>query len=170
MPMSGIKKSIPIKGVVIGVVALAVIIATIALPKIYLKTLDFKLSSLQKEINSDKYTEIKRINNDIITVTGSIDTKQAIISYVDNLSYPVSDVFATLRHIAPTGIEVNTVSYDSNKLNISVKAQDVIQLHEFIENVKRIEFLSLSNSMSSISFSSNGSTSLSFDVGRKVGQ
>lgn len=161
------QKEIPKKGILIGIVVVAIIVASILIPKARVMMLDSKLDSIQKELQSPKYVEIKNINSQLASISGVLQSKKEVIESIDSSIVPVNEILTSLKHVAPSGCVVNSLEYDGSILKVNVKVQDALQLGEFLLNASRLDFLTPDDSMKTINISSVGEFVYSFKVGRK---
>ncbi|MFZ5989246.1 MAG: PilN domain-containing protein, partial [Bacillota bacterium] len=132
-----------IKFVVISIFIVIIIGASIVLPQVYVKSLEMRLDSIEKEINDPKYNEVKKVNAELASIDGILSVKRDIMSTIDSVSYPVNEVIIAVNNAVPKGCTVSKISYSGDKLTLEGKANDNLAVAELISRIKRLNFLTL---------------------------
>lgn len=163
------------KTVVITVIVAVVLMIAIAMPflisKVWIGSLEGRLSSLNEELQEQRYVEIQKVNSDLASISDVLFTKKDIIDSIENQSYPVNSLFNTLSHVIPEGTTIKALSYNAEKgeLTIKVNSDDQLKIGELISNVALLDFISLPAD-AKIDNAQDGGVSIRFSVGRKGGK
>ena len=143
--------------IVIGVTILFLVIISLVVPRIYLQTIDMKIESLQKDMQSEKYDYIRSINRGIAANTSLMNDKRAVINHVDQMFFPVNELLVTVRQTLPAGCVLSDVSYNAGSVTVRGTAQDPVAAAEYIKNIERLEIIK-GTSINNISYQASGDT------------
>lgn len=165
------KKGInPAKAIAVAVLILVIAGGSILSPKIYVKGLEAQASSIQSELDSDKYAEVKKINSEIGNTQTSIDTKENVIENISVNSFKVTDIFNYVQQAVPKGVTVVDLQCGEKNMSISGTAKDSTAVAEYISNLSRIEAFAGYTSKATFSYDkANVTLSYKLDFSR-VGQ
>jgi len=132
------KGSIPVKAVVMAVAALVFVLGSILSPKIYVKALESHTAALQAEVESDKYTEVKNINQQIAAVQSNISGKKEVIDSITANPLLTTDIINYAQQSVPKGVTIDSLQCGDKSLSISGVAKDSTAVAEYISNLTRI--------------------------------
>jgi len=77
-----------------------------------------ELAQLEKEITSEKYAEVKKVNADLASIDGVLT------------SYPINDIFVALKNAEPVGCTLTNIEFNCRvTLDSEVNVQKYIQLY-----------------------------------------
>jgi len=167
------KKSISI-GVIVGLIAVVIIlIASLAIPNVYLKVLDASISSLESDIQSVEFQQVRKLDEQINIVNTSIKTKTDIISHLDAQAKPIGQILNIIEKSVIKGCSINSIKYDTSSLSISGTAPSSVEAGEIITSMDRSGFKGLIDNMKNISYEKAGTAvefSLRIDFQGKEGK
>ncbi|WP_313563894.1 PilN domain-containing protein [Ruminiclostridium cellobioparum] len=135
------KKGISVKSIILTVIILSVAAAGFFSPRLYVKTLENEAVSIQDELNSDKYTEIKKVNTDIAAAQDEISVKKAVIEDISKNSVDILELTNYVEQAAPLGISVNGIQYTNSKLTVKGYSKDSTAIAEYMANLTRVDLL-----------------------------
>lgn len=135
------EKKILGKAVAILVVILIVAAASILSPTIYVNALESRAVSIQAEIDSSKYAEVKSINSKIVTVQTTLDKKSDVINSISQ-GVQISEILNYAQEAVPKGVSINGMQYNDKQLVISGTAKDRTAVAEYIANLNRLNIFS----------------------------
>jgi Tfp pilus assembly protein PilN len=156
-----------VKAVTILILVAAFVVVTLVVPKVYTNGLNLRLSYIQNQVNSQKYTEVKNINRQLASTDQALNSKKEIMASIDSIGYPVNDILNAAENNIPEGCTVNSLEYDTDSLKLAVKGQNIANIADFLLNMDRLDFLQLSDSSKNIRLNKNGEYSFSFDISGK---
>lgn len=170
IPVKNIKPGSSVKFIILSFAVIIFMGATLVAPKIFIKKLEERQSSIEMQLTMPKYLQVKAVNAQLNNINTVLEFKKNVINTIDNQSYPVSEMLSILKHAAPEASMINSFDYNTNSLNVSISMNDLTQIAEFISNVKKSEYLKPSASMKDLSINKDSALQFSFDVGRKDGK
>ncbi len=132
------KGSIPVKAVVIVVVSLVFVVGSILSPKIYVKALESQTSALQAEIESDKYKEVKTVNQQIAEAQSNISSKKEVIGSITSSTLLTTDIINFAQQAAPEGVTIDSLQCGEKGLSIEGIAKGSTAVAEYISNLTRL--------------------------------
>lgn len=146
------------------VAAIMVVALTIALPLIYSRTLDARLSSLQGELELDKYMEIKKLNAQIAENERILKRKQQVMDAIDREHHSAGDIIDIMKNTVPEGCAVKDLDFNTNTVRVTIEAGNAMQVAEFLLNTGRLEFITLADSWNSIAMGKSKEYSFTFNI------
>lgn len=153
---------------IVGLVFIGAIVATsLVAPFFYIQSLKMELDSLNKEINHEKYNEVKQVNADLASINGVLNAKKTVMDKIDQVSYSVNEVIVAVSNAAPKGCNINNIEFEKNKLKVTGVIEDNIVIAEFVSRIQRLNFLTLD---SDIKVDSGNIFTITLQVGRKDGK
>jgi len=158
------KKGSKVKAVMAVVAALLIVVFTIALPVMYSQTLKARLSSIQKELEREKYIEIKTLNKQLEASTQAINDKQAVIDTIDREHYSVSEILDILKNAVPQGCTIKDVKFAARTVNVTLVANNPAQIAEFLLDTGRLEYINLTDLSNSVKIGGGNEYSFTFDI------
>jgi len=156
------------KTITILIIIAAFVIVTLAAPKIYISALDSQLKDLELELKTDKYIEIKETKGQLEKVAVELSAKEEIISFIESQGYTVGGIMKTIKNNIPEGCSVNNLEFDYSSMRIAVKFKDIANIAEFLLNIEKVDYISLSNSSRNLKINNNGEYVFKFDLGKKT--
>lgn len=155
-----------------GKIVLTVIIAaaaatTIVVPMLYSKALEMQLTSVKEQIQDEKYQEVVSVKSQLSDVEQQLENKKGIIAHIDEQAYPVNNILNIVKNNTPEGCEIKDIQYEANAVRVSVNAQQITNIAEFLLNMDRLENIRLSDNSNTIKINTNGDYVFNFDVGQK---
>lgn len=150
---------------IIGIVFVVLFIAaTLAAPKVYIKTLETSLAKVEKELEDPKYDVVKKVKADISSVDALINKKNFIMNDIDSKSYPINEILLTVNSAVPSGCKVSSLSYTGTSLVMSGNADNVLAIAELMSRLQRLDFVQIAND---VSVNDSKSFTINLIVGRK---
>ncbi|GAE88022.1 PilN domain-containing protein [Acetivibrio straminisolvens] len=129
---------------VIGLILVGVVVGTSLLaPFLHVKMLERELAQLEKEIASQKYNEVKKVNSDLDSINGVLGKKEAVLNQIDNASYPINDILVAVSNAAPIGCKLTAIEFKNNKMKLTGLVEDNLVVAEFVSAIQRLSFLAL---------------------------
>lgn len=129
---------------VIGLILVGVVVGcSILAPFLHIKMLERELAQLEKEIASEKYAEVKKVNADLASIDGVLAKKKTVLNQIDSTSYPINDIFVALKNAEPVGCTLTNIEFKNNKLKLTGIAKDNFVIAEFVSAIQRLSFLTL---------------------------
>lgn len=132
-------KGVSVKAVIITASALVLIFASILTPKVCVKVLEGTSSKLQAEIQSDKYTEVKNVNQQIATIESNVSRKREVIDNITSDPLLTTDILNFVQQTAPEGVTIDSLLCGDNSLSITGFAKDSTAVAEYISNITRTD-------------------------------
>lgn len=129
-------------GVIVGVVIIAV---TVAVPYTYIWQKENELESIKEEIESEKYNEVREVNEELDSIVDVLASKTDVVDTIDASSNPLSEVIVALQGVIPEGAVITQITYNNNRVNVVGIAQDRIAVAEIVASINRISLLTLSS-------------------------
>ena len=129
-------------GVIVGVVIIAV---TVAVPYTYIWQKENELESIKEEIESAKYDEVRKVNEELDSIVEVLSSKTDVVDTIDASSNPLTEVIVALQNAIPEGAVITQIDYSSNKLDVTGIAQDRITVAELVASIDKISLLTLSS-------------------------
>ncbi len=153
----------------IGIAFLVLVVAGLmgaglAIPSAYVKTLEGSLASIEEDIKSEKYDEVKLLNKKISAEFGLLGEKREVIQHIDNQGGPVNSIINSLKSSTPYGCSVNGIEYDNDSLTVSLTVEDISRVAQFVMNMDRLALFELSDSSAGFKLNEAGEYILTFDV------
>lgn len=145
----------------------AVVGVSLVAPYLHIKMLEGELAQLEKDIASERFTEVKKVNADLDSINGVLGKKGTVLNQIDSASYPINDVIVAVSNAAPIGCKLTDLEFKSNKLKITGIAEDNLVVAEFVSSIQRLSFLTLN---SEISVDEGNVFDFTLLVGRKGGK
>lgn len=135
------REGIPIKGIIITVFVLLLFGATLLIPTAYIKVRQMQLDSLEADVKSDRYKEVKSVNAQIASVETNLKSKVEVINYIDDTNISVNELVVAIRGSAPTGCDIHTISVAKGVIELSGKIQETMGIAQFVSNLDRLSGL-----------------------------
>ncbi len=157
------------KTVAILVLVAAFVGLTLVAPKAYVAVLNAKADDIEKELSSAKYQEVKSINTRLEEVSGELSGKEEILESVDKLGYTAGSTIKAIKNNVPQGCSVNSLELDGSSVKVSAKFSDTASVAEFLLNMERLNYVSLSDSSKNLKINKNGEYVFSFILAPKTG-
>ncbi len=133
----------PVKLITIIVASVVLIAATFVLPKFVLITMNARLDSINKSIESATYNEVRLLKSKTVQEAGKIEAKNSIISVIEKDSSPMSQVMAIIKNSIPQGCTLERVNFENNELIVEGKATGSIKAAELLTNIRRISSITV---------------------------
>lgn len=132
--------------IIVGVIITFVIIAvTLVVPYAYIKQKENELESIKKEIESDKYKEVKEVNAELDSIVGELASKTDVVDTIDASITPMGEIIVALQGALPDGASMLQLSYEKNKLDVIGIAPDRIAVAELVASINKISLLNLTS-------------------------
>jgi len=139
------KKSIPAVKITAVVLVIAVGIAVLLAPGIYVRILEGRASAIEKKLTDAKYNEVRAVKSELSSVTGSINNKKSIINAIDNQNVPASQILLTVRNALPSGCFLNSVNYNGKSVTIKGFAESNFIAVDYVNNLQRLKIFESGN-------------------------
>lgn len=153
---------------IIGLIVVGVVVgASLVAPLLHIKMLEGELAQLEKEINSEKYTEVKKVNSDLDSINGVLGKKETVLNQIDSASYPINDIIVAISNAAPIGCKLTNLEFKNNKIKVTGVVEDNLVVAEFVSSVQRLSFLALD---SEVNVEEGNIFNFTLLVGRKDGK
>ncbi|NMB34442.1 MAG: hypothetical protein GX992_09515 [Clostridium sp.] len=143
---TGQKTGITPATIVIALLVLVVFAATLFIPKAYIKSLEMDLKTLETEIKSEKYAEVKKVTKDLQIINNTLSSKTLIIADIDNTNISVNELIAAVKGATPEGAELYAVTLNRQKIKIDGMAPDNIIVAEMVSNLARLRNIRMTGS------------------------
>ncbi len=157
------------KTVTILIIVAAFVSLSLAAPRAYVATLEAKASQIEKEMASEKYMEVKNINSQLEKVSTDVSGKQEVLDFIDGQGYTADGILKTIRNNVPEGCAVNSMEFDYSTLRMAVKFRDIANVAEFLLNMERSSYITLSDASRNLKINENGEYTFTFDIVGKTG-
>ncbi|OPZ92283.1 MAG: hypothetical protein BWY74_01661 [Firmicutes bacterium ADurb.Bin419] len=161
------KAGVSPKVIVTAVFVVLFIGATLVAPRLYISALEGTLNGVKKEIEDPKYDEVKKVNADIQSITGVLNSKNEIMNSIDKKAYPINEILTTVNGVVPKGCKINRIEYNSNLLTLSGNAEEAIAIAELVSRIQRLGFVEISED---ISVDQTNTFTLKLKVGASAGK
>lgn len=127
------------RAILIIIVSVVFALMTYAIPLIYVKVLENRISSLKGELTNKTFSEVKLIRNDMIQLNNKIEKKKNVLDDIDDKHFLMDDVFNQIKQSTPEGCTINSIQYKDKVLRISGKAENGLLAVELLRNLDRLE-------------------------------
>ena len=107
------------------------------------------------------------MKSQLTDVEKQLENKKGIIAYIDEQAYPVNNILNIVKNNTPEGCEIKDIQYEANAVRVSVNAQQITNIAEFLLSMDRLENIRLSDNSNTIKINTNGDYVFHFDVGQK---
>ncbi|MDP4093441.1 MAG: PilN domain-containing protein [Bacillota bacterium] len=167
-----IKQPMPVKTIVISAVVFLVLVFIMFIPTIYLTITNHKVTSLQDELKSSKYVQVRSLDSQLSAVDNILNNQNDVIKTVDKYSFSVVAILQMVKQAAPEGCIVDSMDYGSNKFELSGKAQNRQQAAQLMMNLDRLDnvtSIDLNGSYNMVQPDSGYQFKLTFLIGGKGG-
>lgn|GEM_PF-643901 len=141
-----------IKTLVICLTIIIFVLSSIIIPKVYVARLQDYSASIKAEIESNKYSEVKKLNKELEAVQEAISLKKDVISNINDRQILITNLINYVKQAAPKGITINAIDYGDNNIAISGNAKSSIAVAEFISNLTRQNMFSDYTSYATLSY------------------
>ncbi len=127
------------------IVAVVIIVVSLAIPYTYIWQKQNELETIKKEIESDKYKEVKIVNEQLDSIVDELASKTDVVDTIDESITPLGEVIVALQSAIPDGAAITRISYEKNKLDVTGIAPDRIAVAEIVASINKISLLTLSS-------------------------
>lgn len=146
LPGFGIQKGdapgISAAAAIASVVAVVFLVLLFFTPRLYAGLLEVKLSTIENELKTDKYKELRNINSQTASIEAQVKASKDIINAVDKNIYSASGVLSSLLQALPKGCIINSVHIENGVLKVTGKAEHPLQEAEFLANMNSLGYYS----------------------------
>lgn len=153
-PKTNIFKAVrlPLKTFVVSFALILFVLTSIIVPKVYVARLQDYSASIRAEIGSNRYTEVKKLNEELDTIQAAISQKKDVISSINDSQILMTDMINYVKQAAPKGLAINALDYGDNNISISGNANNSTSVAEFISNLTRQNVFSDYTSYATLSY------------------
>lgn len=156
------KKSIPMAKVMVMALVIAIGIAVLLTPGIYVRILEGMAAALEKKLSDEKYNEVRAVKAQLASITGKVSSKKAIINAIETQNVPASQILLTVQNALPSGCFLNSVNYNGKSVTIKGIAESSFIAVDYMANLGRLKIfdtvnysLSIEESQSDVEFTLN---------------
>lgn len=132
------KERIPAGAIIIAAIVLVIAIIALAFPIGLHIIKQSQIESLQKQINSSTYNEVRSTNNELASISALISQKKQVLSAIENNSTPTGNMLNSIRQAAPAGIAITEMTLAEGKLDISGYSPNSLLVSEYISAISRL--------------------------------
>lgn len=173
IPQEGVtvkEPAIPAGKIIMTVLVAAMALTTLIGPKLYAKSMELKLASIQEQLESEKYREVISVKSQLVVEEKQLNDKKSILEHIDGQAYPVNDILNTIRSNIPNGCTISDIQYDTSTLRLGIRVEEIYNVAEFLLNMDRLENIRLSENSNTIKLNTNGDYVFNFEVGQREGE
>lgn len=134
-----------VKVIWIVIASIVLVAVTFVLPKVWIITLNTQLDMTNEAIQSATYNEVKSITRNMGKLEQKINSKNQILTVIDNETISIAQVLNIISTSTPEGCTLESVNLTDNVLFIEGKVNDGGKASELLSNIRRINSLSVSN-------------------------
>lgn len=153
--------------VILVVIAAAVAVSAIVLPILYNGALSLRLEAVNDQLKSEKYQEVVSVKSQLASAEQRLNNKKSILGHIDEQAFPVNHLLNAVKNNTPNGCTVNDIQYDTEKLRLGIRVQEISNVAEFLLNMDRLENIRIAENSNTIKINPGGDYVFNFDVGQK---
>lgn len=131
-------KKPPAGGRVTAILVLILALMILVVPAVYMRNVDVKTAEIQKDLESNRYSEIISLNRQIESVNQTLENRRNIIRFMESDREQVSNILTGLQEAAPRGILLEGIQYIDKNLTINGAAKDSRTVAEYLSNLSRL--------------------------------
>lgn len=154
------KKSFSAVKAIALVLVIAVGMAVLLAPGIYVKMLDARASAIERKLADERFNEVRSVKAELNQVTKMVDNKKAIINGIDAENIPASQALLIIKNALPSGCYLKSINFNGNSVTISGVAKNSIIVSDFLGKMDRLKLfesssqgISLKETQDSVEFS-----------------
>lgn len=139
------KKSIPAVKITALVLVIAVGIAVLLAPGMYVRILEARASAIEKKLTDVKYSEVKAVKAQLSQVTNKVNSRKAIINAIDAENLPASQILLIAKNALPSGCFIKSVNYNGKSFTISGFSESSLIAMDYLSNLERLQLFESSS-------------------------